>query len=153
MTARSASAAARSTTARRAARPATPARPLRVVKPTRTSRSVGALGTFVALALFATLLALAALHAALVQTQAGLDELVTENAARRERVDELLAEIAHLDSPAGVAEQARSAGLVAVPEIGSIAPIRPGALAPPGPDPFGLRAAVLRDLVAHEAEG
>lgn len=114
-----------------------PARPsLRVVR-SDAARSVGVLGTTIALFLFATLLALAGLHAMLVQAQAGLDDLVRANADRHERIDQLLAEVAHLDSPEGVAEQARSAGLVAAPEVVTLAPIAPGALQPPLENPFG----------------
>jgi hypothetical protein len=93
--------------------------------------------------LFGTLLGLAALHATLVQAQAGLDSIVTENADRRERVDALLAEMAHLDSPEGVAEQALAAGLVAAPEVVTIAPLAPGALAAPTASPFGPRGALV----------
>ena len=118
---------------RQAPRPA----PLRVVGPDVSSPSVGALGSAIAAFLFATLLALAGLHAALVQAQAGLDDVVEQNGVRRDRVDELLAEVAHLDSPEGVAEQARGAGLLAAPEVVTIAPLAPGALAAPPPDPFG----------------
>ena len=139
-TSRTAGASARSGPSpapRRAPRrtPAPP--PLRVVKPNDSARSVGMLGSALAVVLFATLLALAALHAALVQAQAGLDSLVEENGVRRERVDQLLAEVAHLDSPEGVAEQADAAGLIAAPEVVAIAPLAPGALAAPSLDPFG----------------
>ena len=115
-----------------------PARtPLRVVRSDESARSVGVLGSVITVFLFATLLTLAGLHAALVQAQAGLDTVVEENGVRRERVDHLLAEVAHLDSPEGVAEQAAAAGLVAAPEVVTIAPLAPGALAAPSPDPFG----------------
>ena len=66
-----------------------------------------------------------------------LQTLVEENGVRRERVDQLLAEVAHLDSPEGVAEQADAAGLIAAPEVVTIAPLAPGALAAPSLDPFG----------------
>ena len=114
-----------------------PAPPLRVVRPNESVRSVGVLGSAIAVFLFVTLLALAGLHAALVQAQAGLDSLVEENGVQRERVDRLLAVVAHLDSPEGVAEQAAAAGLVAAPEVVTIAPLAPGALAAPTLDPFG----------------
>lgn len=121
-----------------------PVRPsLEVVGPAESTRSVGVFGTAIAVFLFATLLALASLHAMLVQAQAGLDELVEENSARRERVDQLLAEVAHLDSPEGVAEQASAAGLVAAPEVVTIAPIAPGGLAPPPANPFGPGRALV----------
>ncbi len=143
---RSASASARSKPApstRRAPRrePARP--PLRVVRPDETAGSVGALGSSLAVCLFVTLLALAGLHAVLVQAQAGLDDLVVENSIRHERVDQLLAEVAHLDSPEGVAEQATAAGLVAAPEVVTIAPLAPGSLAPPPPDPFGRTTSLI----------
>lgn len=138
---RAASASARTATApRRAPRRTPTSRPLEVVHPRNPPRSVGALGTAIGLFLFVTLLALAGLHAVLVQTQAGLDELGEQNALRRERIEQLVAEVAHLDSPEGVAEQAFASGLVAAPEVVTIAPLAPGALEPPPLDPFGLAA-------------
>ena len=120
-----------------------PAPPLRVVRPSESVRSVGVLGSAIAVFLFVTLLALAGLHAALVQAQAGLDSLVEDNGVRREQVDQLLAAVAHLDSPEGVAEQAAAAGLVAAPEVVTIAPLAPGALAAPPIDPFGSSVSLV----------
>ena len=146
MASRSAGASARTNAApapRRAPRRA-PAPPrLSVVRAEETTRSVGLLGSAIAVFLFGTLLGLAALHATLVQAQAGLDSIVSENADRREQVDALLAEMAHLDSPEGVAEQALAAGLVAAPEVVTIAPLAPGALAAPTASPFGPRGALV----------
>lgn len=140
MASQAAGASARASAApaqRRALRRAPASPPLRVVRSEETARSVGVFGTAIAVFLFGTLLGLAALHATLVQAQAGLDRIVAENGARRERVDELLAEVAHLDSPEGVAEQALAAGLVAAPEVVTIAPLAPGALDAPTASPFG----------------
>lgn len=137
---RAAGASARSGTAaspRRAPRRSPAPPPLRVVRSGESTRSVGLLGTAIAVFLFATLLALSGLHAVLVQAQSGLDQLVEDNGVRRARVDQLLAEVAHLDSPEGVAEQAAAAGLVPAPEVVTIAPLAPGALAAPPSDPFG----------------
>ena len=148
---RTAEASARSnpvTAPRRAPRKAPVKPPLRVVRPDESARSVGALGSMIAVFLFLTLLALAGLHAMLVQAQAGLDSLIEENGVRRERVDQLLAEVAHLDSPEGVAEQAEAAGLIASPEVVTIAPLAPGALLEPSLDPFGPG----RALIATEPE-
>jgi dihydrodipicolinate synthase/N-acetylneuraminate lyase len=142
-TARAAPRSGSADSARRATRHI-PDRPgLEVVGAEDSTRSVGLLGTAIAAFLFATLLAMAGLHAALVQAQAGLDSLVDENAARQERVDQLLAAVAHLDSPEGVAEQAAAAGLLAAPEVVTIAPLAPGALAPPPPNPFGLGSGLV----------
>ena len=143
--ARAATAAARSARIDPAAKPA-PAKPaakLKVVSEGRSKRSVGSFGTFAALLLFLALLGLAGLHAVLVQNQAELDDLVSANRARQERVDDLQGRIAILDSPAGVAEQAVGAGLVLAPEVVTLSPVASGVLGLPGPDPFGLIEAGL----------
>ena len=103
-------------------------------------RSIGDIGTLLALGLFAVCLALAALHAVLVGNQASLDDLIERNQQRQERVDQLHAEIAYLDSPEGLAEQARSAGLVPAAALVVINPIGPGLLPPPAADPFNLES-------------
>lgn len=104
---------------------------------------MGSFGTFAALLLFLALLGLAGLHAVLVQNQAELDDLVSANRARQERVDDLQGRIAILDSPAGVGEQAVGAGLVLAPEVVTLSPVAAGILGLPGPDPFGLIEAGL----------
>ncbi len=116
---------------------------LKAVPKARPRRSVGSFATFAALVLFLALLGLAGLHAVLVQNQAELDDLVSANRARGERVDELLGRIAILDSPAGVADQAVRAGLVLAPEVVTLSPVAAGVLGPSGPDPFGLIRAGL----------
>ncbi|RMH70981.1 MAG: hypothetical protein D6683_14840, partial [Actinomyces sp.] len=83
-------------------------------------------GTVLAVVVFCTLFGLAALHALQVQTQARIDALETANAERSERLDELGVRLAHLDSPVGVAEAARAAGLVPAPEVVPLVPLAPG---------------------------
>ena len=85
-------------------------------------------------------MALAALHAVLVENQAALDDLIEQNQLRRELIDQLQAQIAYLDSPEGLAEQAESAGLVPSADLVVLGPVAPGLLAPPGEDPFLLQA-------------
>ena len=53
------------------------------------------------MALFVVSLALAGLHAVLVENQDNLDELFAQNSVRQERLDALKAELAYLDSPEG----------------------------------------------------
>ena len=90
--------------------------------------------------MFAVCLALAALHAVLVENQATLDDLIEHNQQRRERIDQLQAEIAYLDSPEGLAEHARSVGLVPAAELIILTPVGPGLLPPPTDDPFSLES-------------
>jgi len=112
---------------------------LRVARsPGRVRRSIGGIGAAVALGLFGLCLALASLHAVLVEEQASLDDLLDLNRQRYERIDKLQAEIAYLDSPEGLADQARSAGLVPSADLVILTPIGPGGLPPPDHDPFGL---------------
>ncbi len=108
--------------------------------PAGARRSIGGIGTLVALGLFAVCLALAALHAVLVENQASLDDLLRQNEQRYEQIDKLQAEIAYLDSPEGLAEQARSAGLVPSAEIAVLTPVGPDQLPPPDADPFDLES-------------
>ncbi len=132
---------AASTTARPTAVPRRPApaprrpRPVEAVRPASPHRPVGLVGSLAAALVFCTLFALAALHALQVQTQTRIDALENANVERAERVDELRARIAHLDSPRGIAEAATRAGLVRAPEIVGLGPLPPGALAPPPGDP------------------
>lgn len=106
--------------------------------PGSARRSIGGISTLVASGLFAVCLALAALHAVLVENQASLDDLIELNEQRYERIDELQAEIAYLDSPEGLAEQARSAGLVPAADLAVLTPVGPDRLPSPDADPFSL---------------
>jgi hypothetical protein len=106
--------------------------------PDRARRSIGGIGTVLALGLFGVCLALAALHAVLVENQASLDNLLERNQQRYERIDKLQAEIAYLDSPEGLADQAHAAGLVPSAELAILTPVGPGQLPPPEEDPFDL---------------
>lgn len=106
--------------------------------PTAARRSIGNIGTVVLLGLFAMCLALAALHAVLVENQGTLDDLIEHNQQRHERIDQLQAEIAYLDSPEGLADQADSAGLVPAAELVVLTPVGPDGLPPPRTDPFAL---------------
>ena len=94
----------------------------------------------VALGMFAVCLALAALHAVLVENQASLDDLIEHNEQRFERIDQMQAEIAYLDSPEGLADQAQSAGLVPAADLAVLTPVGPDRLPPPGADPFDLES-------------
>lgn len=94
----------------------------------------------VALGLFAVCLALAALHAVLVENQASLDDLIEHNEQRFERIDQMQAEIAYLDSPEGLADQAQSAGLVPAADLAVLTPVGPDRLPPPRADPFDLES-------------
>ena len=135
------------TTARRLqAAPARPARrpnpqprrtPLRVVQPDARIRVVGTMGTLVAVVMFVILFAIAGLHAVLVQTQAQLDAQRAANAALAEEVVDLEADLAWIESPAGVEEWAEAAGLVRAPGYAELSRVAPGQLAAPPPgDPF-----------------
>ena len=126
-------------------------RRLRVLESSSSQRSLWDAGTLLAFCLFIGCLALAALHAVLVQNQARLDSLIVDNQARREQVDHLLAEIAYLDSPEGVAEQAVEAGLVPAAEPVTLSPVVPGALSRPLEDPFGLARLPLAAAVEPHA--
>ena len=108
--------------------------------PDRTRRSIGGISMVLALGLFGVCLALAALHAVLVENQATLDDLLERNQQRYERIDKLQAEIAYLDSPEGLADQAHSAGLVPSAELAVLTPIGPDLLPPPEDDPFDLKS-------------
>lgn len=122
--------------------PAVPKRrPLRVADPpAKERRSIGDVGTLLAFGLFVLCLGLAALHAVLVENQAELDELSEQNGLRRQRIDQLQAEIADLDSPEGLERHALAVGLVAATEIVTLIPVTPGHLAPPDSDAFALGA-------------
>ena len=109
-------------------------------QPAAARRSISDVGTLLALGLFVACMALAGLHAVLVENQASLDDLIEQNQQRQELIDQLQAQIAYLDSPEGLADQAESAGLVPSADLVVLGPVAPGLLAPPGDDPFSLRA-------------
>jgi len=112
-------------------------------------RSLGGATTLVLFGFFAVCLALAALHAVLVENQASLDELIQQNELNRERLQQLRAEVAYLDSPEGLTVQAQMTGLVPAAELVVLDPIAPGRLSPPGDDPFGLaQSGILQDPAA-----
>ena len=122
-----------------AARPERKPRDLKVAEaPAAARRSITDVGTGLALGMFAVCLALAALHAVLVENQATLDDLIEHNQQSRERIDQLQAEIAFLDSPEGLSEHAHSVGLVPAAELVLLTPVGPGQLKPPATDPFSL---------------
>ena len=124
-----------------AARPERKSRELKVAEaPAAARRSISDVGTLLALGMFAVCLALAALHAVLVENQASLDDLIEHNQQRREQIDQLQAEIAYLDSPEGLAEHAHSVGLVPAAELVVLTPLGPGLLPPPATDPFSLES-------------
>ena len=124
-----------------AAKPERRSRDLKVAEaPAAARRSVSDIGTLLALGMFAVFLALAALHAVLVENQASLDDLIEHNQQRRERIDQLQAEIAYLDSPEGLAEHAHSIGLVPAAELVILTPVGPDLLPPPAADPFSLES-------------
>ena len=122
-----------------ASRPERKPRDLEVAEaPAAARRSITDVGTLLALGMFAVCLALAALHAVLVENQATLDDLIEHNQQSRERIDQLQAEIAFLDSPEGLSEHARSVGLVPAAELVLLTPVGPGQLQPPATDAFSL---------------
>ena len=124
-----------------ASRPERKPRDLKVAEaPAAARRSISDVGTLLALGMFAVCLALAALHAVLVENQASLDDLIEHNQRSRERIDQLQAEVAFLDSPEGLAEHARSVGLVPAAELVLLTPVGRGLLQPPVIDPFSLES-------------
>ena len=131
------------TQARRAvaARPARQAQPrradLRVVRPDHRVVVVGAVGTAVIISFFAVLIAVAGLHAVLVQTQAQIDAQRAANAQVQEELDDVVAALAWIDTPEGLEHWALTSGLIEAPEVVSLTPVAPGALpAPTSADPF-----------------
>ena len=122
-----------------ASRPERKPRDLKVAEaPAAARRSITDVSTMLALGMFTVCLALAALHAVLVENQDSLDDLIEHNQLSRERIDQLQAEIAFLDSPEGLAEHALSVGLVPAAELVLLTPVGPGQLQPPETDPFSL---------------
>lgn len=108
--------------------------------PAAARRSIGRIVALAVLCLFAVGLALALLHPVVVGNQGSLDDLIEHNEQLYERIDQLQAEIAYLDSPEGLAEQAQSGGLVPAAELAVLTPVGPGRLPPPDADPFDLES-------------
>ena len=127
----------------RPARRATPrSAPLRVVRPDDRVRTVGAIGSLVAGFFFVVMLALAGLHAVVVQTQAELDGVNADISALEEERVEALAARAWSASAIGQAETAVAAGFVPSARPAILSPVPPGALMPPvEADPFAGGAA------------
>ncbi len=125
------------TAARPARQPSPRQAPLRVVRPDDRARTVGVMSTVFVMLIFTTLFAVAGLHAVLVQTQAEIDAIHTENSALEKERNSLLASQAWHDSPEGLEELALGAGLVPAGEVLMLAPVPIGALrAPESVDPF-----------------
>lgn len=122
---------------RPAPRPQPRRAPLRVVGPDERTRALGRMSTLVIVGLFAILFAVAGLHAVLVQTQARLDAQRAANLVVVEEIDSLDAQLAWIESPAGIEEWARGAGLVRPPGHLMVPTVPEGRLAPPTvADPF-----------------
>lgn len=125
---------------RPAAKPQPRRAPLRVVRPDPRSRALGRMSTLVLVGLFAILFAIAGLHAVLVQTQAHLDAQRAENLVVAEQIDALEAQLAWIESPAGIEEWAEAIGLVRAPGYAVLSPVADGALAAPSvADPFASK--------------
>ncbi len=125
------------TGARPARQPAPRQAPLSVVRPDDRARTVGVMSTVFVVLIFATLFAVAGLHAVLVQTQAEIDAIHTENSALEVQRNRLLASQASHDSPEGLEELALAAGLVPAADVVMLAPVPVGALVgPDSVDPF-----------------
>ena len=97
--------------------------------------------------------AVAWIHALLVHNQARLDEIHLANEQRQAEISRLQGEVAFLDSPEGVAEQATSGGLVPAVEVVTLARLADGALPPPGLDPFALSELNLAGTDRTGADG
>ena len=95
------------------------------------------MGTVFVLLVFTSLIGVAGLHAVLVQTQAEIDAIHTENSALEVERNRLIASQAWHDSPEGLEELAAAAGLVLAADVVMLAPVPAGALAAPTTvDPF-----------------
>lgn len=111
---------------------------LRVVAPDEAIRGIGRFGSVLGALAFVGMLAIAALHAVLVQTQAEIDAQRNENAALQAQVDESVVTLAWIDSPEGLEAWAQQQGLVVAEETRPLAPVNPGELPPPTEaNPFG----------------
>ena len=97
---------------------------LRVVAPServrrRLTPGMAVLGTA---ALFATLLAVAVAHTVLVEGQVRLDELDAQLVEEQARYQELRTEVAQLESPGRVVEEAQAEGMVAPQDLQYLQP-------------------------------
>ena len=111
---------------------------LRVVRPEEAVRGIGRFGSILGAVVFVGMLAIAALHAVLVQTQAEIDSQRTANAVLQAQVDQSVVTLAWIDSPEGLESWARDNGLVVAEETRPLAPVNPGELpAPLSANPFG----------------
>jgi len=112
---------------------------LRVVPETRRRKGVGVVVFLAGVALFGSLFGLAVFHTMLVQSQSTLDDLdarITEARAHRE---ELRLDIADLEAPDRILDEAREQGMVpaddvVVLEAGSTAPAGATGDEPPASD-------------------
>ena len=134
----------RSASERTAGAPAPTERPSPHLRVARSSvaarRSIRRISMLLILSLIAVCFAVVSLHAELVGNQGSLDDLLELNQQRYDRINQLQAEIAHLDSPEGLAEQADLAGLVPAAELVVLTPVGLDRLPPPGADPFALQS-------------
>ena len=131
-----------------------PAPDLKVARsPVAARRSLASIAITLALGLLVVYLTVAGLHPALVGKQASLDDLIEHNQQRYERINQLQAEIAYLDSPEGLAEQASVAGLVPAAELAVLTPVGPNLLRPPEADPFDLESSAPTALEPVESSG
>lgn len=90
---------------------------LRVVPEPRPRRGVGVVVFLAGVALFASLFGLAVFHAMLVQSQSTLDDLDSEITAARARSEELRLDIAELESPDRILDEARDQGMVPASDV------------------------------------
>jgi|GEM_PF-1961153 len=126
-----------SATVRPARRAAAAPAPLRVVRPGERTHAVGATGTIVVLLAFVIMFTLAGLHAMAVQTQAQVDATRQDIAQMVEQRNRLTADLSWLDSPEGIEESARAAGLVQAGDFEMLGRVPAGELEPPqGDNPF-----------------
>ncbi|MDG2027379.1 MAG: hypothetical protein P8J50_09735 [Acidimicrobiales bacterium] len=142
MAAPSLAAAPKRSTAPRKAAAAQPR--LRVVRHDERVRTVGTISTMVAAFFFVVMLALAGLHAIVVQTQADLDGVNDQIADLETGRVHALAELAWAESAAGLSEVAAAAGYVPAADHEHLALVAPAALeAPVTVDPFRPGSAAL----------
>ena len=121
--------------------------------PVAARRSLVSIAIMLALGLLVVYMTVAGLHPALVEKQASLDDLIEHNQQRYDRINQLQAEIAYLDSPEGLAEQANNAGLVPAAELAVLTPVGSDRLLPPEADPFDLESSAPTPLERVESAG
>jgi len=133
---RSGAAAARS---RPVAQPKARRASLRVVSPPARSGALVPMSVVMG-GVFTVLFAIAAVQAVLVQTQARIDAQTAANLAIVEQIDALDAQLAWIESPAGIEAWAKETGLVRAPGYIILSPVGEGALAAPVvADPFASK--------------